>query len=171
MQYCSIGHLFFPTFQIWSQILNQTSSFWDIGQNKCERLGDFEKASNFGFVYTQLLYLFKLFKYGLRFWIQLLVSKILDKTNVRGWMIFENANNFGFVYTELHNSLIWFFVKASNFGAPLLFKLFKSGLRFWIWDIVFYLFKASKCDLSIQQSSPSNLFRTYIYCKLSSVKS
>jgi hypothetical protein len=54
----------------------------------------------------------------------------------------------------------WFLRKQAIFGAPLLFKLVKSGLRFWIWDILFYLFKASKCDLSIQQSSLSNLFKT-----------
>ena len=75
------------------------------------------------------------------FRIQLLVLEILYKTNVRGWVIFEKAN---------------------NFGASLLFKLFKSGLKFWIWDIAFYLFKASKSDLSIPQSSPSNLFWKHV---------
>ena len=47
MQYCSMGHLFFQTFQIWYQILNPTSGFWDIGQNKCKRLGDFWEIKQF----------------------------------------------------------------------------------------------------------------------------
>ena len=67
---------------------------------------------------------FQLFKYGLRFWIQLLVSEILDKANVRGLVIFEKEIYFGFVYTKL------------LYGAPLLFKIFKSGLRFWIQLLV-----------------------------------
>ena len=97
---------------------------------------------------------------------------IMTMSGLRG------KSNFGFVYAILFYDLnptsgFWdigwhqvrgcvIFEKASNFGAPILFKLFKSGFRFWIWDIAFYLFKASKCDLSIQQSSPSNLFRQHV---------
>ena len=77
------------------------------------------------------------FKSCLIFWIQLLVSEILDKTNVRSCVIFEKVSNFGFIYTKLLNE------------APLLFK-------------------ASKSDLSIQQSSPCNLFRKHVKNSMSS---
>ena len=67
---------------------------------------------------------FKLFKSDLRFetnfWFQRYWTKQMWQV---GWFFFK-SRNFGSVYTQRLD------------GAPLLFKLFKSGLRFWIQLLV-----------------------------------